>query len=413
MFCFKKESARNVFGCMDIGLVGCPNSGKSTFFSAATLIDVPIASYPFTTIEANKGTTFARLECVHKEFGKQCNPINSKCEQGARLAPISLLDVAGLVPGSHLGKGKGNQFLNDLSRARALIHVVDISGSTDSDGKIVERCSCNPGEKIEFLEREIDYWINGILEKNWEKISKRVGCGQESIEEAIASQLGGLGVKLEEVKEIFSKHSFSAELRKWKEQEMLAFASEIRKHSKPILIAANKVDVQGAKELFEKAKKDFKQYTIVPCSAESELALRKAAKAGIISYTPGDSGFELLKEDIPEKQKSALEFIRTHVLEEFGSTGVQQAINATVFEMLEMIAVYPVEDQHKLCDSQGRVLPDVYLLKKGSTALDLAEAIHSDFVQRFVAAVDAKTGKRLGKESVLENNSVVKIQLSR
>ncbi|GAI90132.1 unnamed protein product, partial [marine sediment metagenome] len=180
----------------------------------------------------------------------------------------------------------------------------------------------------------------------------------------------------------------------------------------PMLIAANKIDVEGAEEHFEKLKKDFPKKKFVPCSAEAELALRKAEADGIIEYIPGDSDFKMLKADVPEKQKKALEWVREHILAKWKSTGVQEAINKTFFELLNLIVVYPVEDATKWVSGKGNVLPDAHLLPNGATAYDLAVKIHSSFGERFIAAVDCRTGQKIGKETQLKNNDVVKIQLS-
>ena len=394
------------------GIVGKPNCGKSTFFSAATMVDAEIANYPFTTVKPNIGVTYVKAKCPHKELGKECNPKNSKCVNGIRLIPLQLIDVAGLVPDAHLGKGLGNQFLGDLIQANALVHVVDASGSTNAEGKVVEKGTHDVAQDIEFLEKEITYWINGILTKNWNKISKQAGLDSKGPYEALAKQLSGLGISEEEVKEVIKRKEFSERPDNWDEEEVLRFSEEIRKKSKPLLIAANKIDVEGAKENFEKLKKRFSDYKIVPCCAEAELALRKAERQGIISYVPGEKEFKILKEDIPEKQKKALEFIRTHVLEVFGSTGIQQAINATAFELLELIVVYPVQDQHKFVDGQGNVLPDAYLLKRGANAFDLAVKIHTDFGSKFIGAIDCRTQQKIGKEHELKDGDIVKILLS-
>jgi len=396
---------------LEIGVVGKPNVGKSTFFSAATLIDVPIANYPFTTINPNKGTTYVKARCPHLDLGRECSPVNSKCINGVRLIPISLLDVAGLVPEAHAGKGLGNQFLNDLIQAQALIHVIDVSGSTDSEGKIVGKGSHDPAQDIKFLEKEIAHWIKGILTKNWGKISKQASLDPKGPYEALAKNLTGLGITEEEVKEVIKKEDFSLKPDSWNEEALLEFSEKIREKSKPILIAANKIDVEGAQENFERLKKEFPKKKIVACSAESELALRKAAKAGIIEYVPGEKEFKLLKQEIPEKQKHALEFIRTHILEKYGGTGVQQAVNETAFSLLDLIAVYPVQDQHKWTSGTGAVLPDSFLLKKGSNAIDLAGKIHTDFIERFIAAIDCRTGQKIGKEHALKDGDVVKIML--
>src|SRR3989338_6474207 len=110
---------------MLLGLVGKPSAGKSTFFKAATLAEVAIASYPFTTIKANQGVGYVKIDCIDKEFKVQCNPNHGFCINGKRFVPVDLLDVARLVPGASEGKGLGNQFLDDLTKADALISILD------------------------------------------------------------------------------------------------------------------------------------------------------------------------------------------------------------------------------------------------------------------------------------------------
>lgn len=393
---------------MQIGVVGKTNTGKSTFFSAATLVPAEIGNRPFVTIKANQGAGFVTRKCVHAEFDKQCQPQNSKCEAGMREIPVTLLDVAGLIEGAWQGKGLGNQFMNDLMQASALIHVLDCSGTTDAEGNPTK--GHDPAEDVRFLEKEVDFWVRGILQKNWSKVSKLAESSGKPWE-AIAKPLSGLGMSEEQVKEVFEKEDFSSKPGSWDEEELLRFASAVREQSKPMLIACNKMDLASAKENFEALKKEFPGKIFVPCSAESELTLRKAAKANLIDYVPGDKEFTV-KGSLDEKQKHALEFIQSHVLDVYGSSGVQQAVNQTAFGLLGLIVVYPVEDANKLTSGKGHCLPDAYLLKKGSTAIDLAASIHTDFVKRFVAAVDCRSKQKLGKEHELKMDDVVKIQLS-
>src|SRR3989344_3018301 len=159
---------------MLIGVVGKANVGKSTLFKAMTMADVLIANYPFATIEPNKGFGFVRIPCVDAFFGTQCNPRVGYCEEHNRFVPVEIVDVAGLVPGAHEGKGMGNHFLDDLRPADALIHVVDISGGTNEKGDPVEPGSYDPLNDIRFLETELDMWYLQILNKGWQKFARQV-----------------------------------------------------------------------------------------------------------------------------------------------------------------------------------------------------------------------------------------------
>ena len=179
---------------MIIGVVGKANTGKSTFFKASTLAEVEIAPYPFTTIEKNEGVAFVKLDCVDKELNTKCNPRFGYCLDGKRFSPIKLIDVAGLVPGAHEGKGLGSKFLNDLNEADALIHVIDVSGSTNENGVLVEPLSYYPGNDIRFLEDELDYWYLSIIKKVWEKDSKKMYQEKKKVSESLAKQLSGLKV---------------------------------------------------------------------------------------------------------------------------------------------------------------------------------------------------------------------------
>lgn len=393
---------------MLIGLVGAPNSGKSTFFKACTLANVKIASYPFTTIEANEGVGFVRVKCPELELsslkGKKCSPNHGFCVNGERFVPVKLIDVAGLVPEAHKGKGRGNEFLNDLREADLLIQVLDVSGRTNEQGNVAENYDVSL--HVEFLQKEIEMWIYGILERNWNSIVRKSQTSKFSL--ILAEQLSGLKIKEDDVKEIMKKLELSERGDAWKEAHISEFVSEIRKKSKPIIIAANKSDRKEAKENIKKLKERFPETLIVPCSAESELALREAAKNKLIDYIPGDEDFKL-KGSLNEQQKKALKIIKKDVLDIYNNTGVQNCLNEAVFNFLKYITVFPVENEHHFSDYKGNILPDAYLLPSGSTALDLAFTIHTDIGKNFSAAIDARTGKKLGRESKLKDKDVMKI----
>jgi len=379
-----------------IGLVGKPNSGKSSFLKAATLAEVEISPVPFTTIKPNVAIGYVSLECVCKEFNVKCNPRAGFCKNGKRFVPVKIIDVAGLVPDAHKGRGLGNKFLDDLRQASVLIHVVDFSGLTDSEGKPTK--GYNPENDIEFLEREIDLWFASVIEKGIKKIGRMVEkVSKTDLVKILAEQLSGLEVKKEDIEKALEKASLS---------DTQNFARILRKISKPILIAANKIDLKEAQENFERLKD---KYNLVPTSAEAEIALKKAAEKNLIEYLPGN-GFEIKDESkLDSNQLRVLNFIKKEIIEKYGSTGVQDCLNKAVFEILNYIAVYPVADSKKLSDSEGNILPDVFLVPKGITLREFAFKIHSEIGEKFICGIDARTKKKLSADYQLQNRDVVEI----
>jgi len=394
---------------MLVGLVGKPSAGKSTFFRAATLAEVEIANYPFTTIKPNSGVGYVKIDCIDKFFNKQCNPRTGFCISHKRFVPIQLIDVAGLVPGAHAGRGRGNQFLDDLRQANVLIHVIDVSGSINENGEPVETGSYDPAKDVCFLEFEIDMWYYDILSKGWEKFARTTMQEKQQINKALAKQLSGFGVTEDMVGSAVKKTKVKEDFMRWDQEDLKILATELRKRTKPMIIAANKIDIPGAKENYDRLVKLFPDYKFVPCSAESEIALREAARKEIISYAAGEKDFTILKEDaLNEQQKKALKFVKENVLDAYGSTGIQDVLDYAVFKLLGYVTVFP-GGVNKLEDQYGNVLPDCFLMPPGSTALDFAFKLHSDFGNNFVKAIDVKTKKIIGREYVLSMGDVVEI----
>jgi len=390
-----------------IGLIGKTNVGKSTFFSASTLIDVEIANRPFVTIEPNVGIAYVKTKCVHTEFGVKCNPRNSVCIGDYRFIPVKLVDVAGLIPGAREGRGLGNKFLDDLRKADVLIHVVDASGSTNEEGIPVPPGTRNPEEDIKFIIDEIDEWFYSIISKDWAKFARNIDLSNKDPVEELLAKLSGLSINKTQIIETLRETKLeNVKLMQWSEEDLRNFSKKLREISKPIVIAANKIDILESRKFIDSLKKKYKW--VIPTSAEAELALRKASKAGLIEYIPGESDFKITRE-LSGKQKQALEYIKKNVLEVYGSTGVQQAINTAVFEALGMIVVYPVEDEKKLTDHNGNVLPDAILIKRGSTPRDLASLIHTELAKGFLYAINVKKKIRVGEDYQLQNNDVIKI----
>jgi len=396
-----------------IGLVGKANVGKSTLFKAQTLAGVDIGNFPFTTIRPNHGSGYVKVECVDKEFNTKCNPRFGYCIDGKRFVPVELLDVAGLVPGAHEGKGMGNQFLDDLNQADVLIHIIDVAGSTNEKGESVPALSYDPANDIRFLGHELDMWYLRLIEKGWERFARTVNQEKPELKKAVAKQLSSFRVTETLMEKVIQKLNLDADIMKWDKNVLLSIATELRKATKPMVIACNKIDVKGAFENFERLRKEFDDYLLVPCSAESELALREAAKHNLISYISGNNDFEITSEEkLTEKQKNALNFIKTEVLDRFGSTGVQKVLDIAVFELLKYIAVYPIAT-NKLTDKDGRVLPDCFLVPKYTTALEFAFKVHTDIGSNFIKAIDQKTKLVVGKDYVLKNRDVIDIVTSK
>jgi ribosome-binding ATPase YchF (GTP1/OBG family) len=392
-----------------VGVVGKPNVGKSTFFSAATLAHVAIANYPFTTIKPNIGVGYVRSPCVCREFNVTDNPGNSTCINGIRLIPVELVDCAGLVPGAWQGRGLGNQFLDETRQADALIHLVDAAGSTDSEGKPCDPGTHDPTEDIKFLEHELDMWLLQIVKKDWDRAVRLVEGAKEDLALILEEKLSGLGIRRDHISKARTNARVNFEKpSSWSDDQLLLFVSQLRRLSKPMLIAANKMDVATAENNVEKLRASG--HMVVPCSAEAELALRRAAEKGIIDYLPGDSNFKIKEgHSLNPDQLNALTRIKEKILLPLGSTGVQDALNLGFFKLLQMITVFPVEDPEKLTDHKGRILPDVYLVPYGTTAKEFAGIIHSDLASGFLYATEVRSKMRVSDDYVLKNNDVISI----
>ena len=394
---------------MLIGIIGKSNVGKSTFFNAVTDLSVQTANYPFTTIEPNVGIAYVRIDCVCKEFEVQDNPVHSVCIDGIRFIPIKMIDIAGLVPGAHLGKGIGNKFLDDSRQADALVHVVDASGSTDSEGRPVGAGSADPLYDVKFVEEEYDQWLCSIVSKEWNKFTREAENKGQKIDLLLAKRLSGLGINdVQITKAIHQSDLSNKKPSLWNEDDIFKFSSTVRMLSKPTIIAANKIDIPSTgTNIIIMREKGYDN--IIPCAAEAEVLLKRAARNGILHYLPGDRSFEIKPNaNLNEQQRKALNSV-SMLFKKYDSTGVQDIVDKLCFDSLKHIAVFPVEDEFKLTDKKGNVLPDTYLLPNGSTSKDLAMKIHADLAKSFLYAIDARTKQRLGAEYILKHRDVIKL----
>lgn len=391
---------------ISLALAGKPNAGKSTFYSAATRAEVDMANYPFTTIDPNRGVSYVRTECPCLSLDSRCG--NENCRDGKRYVPVELIDVAGLVPGASEGRGLGNQFLDALTNADAIITVVDASGGTNAEGEPVEIGEYDPVEEIDFIEEEMDRWLAGIIERNWEGVERQSRSPGFEIDEAITDVLTGFGASEADVAAVLRELEYPANPREWGDENREALARLVRARTKPIIVAANKADIAPAENL-ARLRETGKQsgQRVIPTTAEGELALRKGADAGLIAYDPGDPDFGISGE-VSESQHTKLEELR-ETMGENGGTGVQAALDSAVYDLLDHMTTYPVQNETKWTDGQGNVLPDAFLLPTNSTPTDLAYAVHSDIGDGYLYAVDAREKRRIGEDHELEEGDVIKI----
>ncbi|MCE7742489.1 MAG: redox-regulated ATPase YchF [Candidatus Heimdallarchaeota archaeon] len=394
---------------MLVGIVGKPSCGKSTFLNALTMVNAKVGDYPFTTVDPNRGTAYVQSTCVCKELEVQDNPKNSICTDGIRYLPIQILDVAGLVPGASEGRGLGNKFLDDLRQADVLIHVVDASGSLDAEGNKINKGSWDPLKDVSFLEEEIDAWIKSIIMRDYEVMRKKAAAEKLRFSILLHEKLTGLAIK---------KHHIDASIREvgivdndvntW-DENLDTLITTIRRKSKPIVVVANKIDQPTSADNFSRMQNEL-DAKVFPVSALAEVFLRTEHEDKTISYKQGEAEFTMIDEEkLGDSKKQLLTKIQSDLLEKYGSTGVHDVLTNVVFDLLNMIVVYPVEDVSKFSDKSGNVLPDAYLVPKGTTAIELAGKVHSDFAENFIHGSLAPSGRRVGTDYELRNNEVIKI----
>jgi len=394
-------------------MVGKPNVGKSTFFSAATLIPVPIENRPFTTIKPNRGIAYVRSSCVCHEFEVCDDPRQSVCIDGVRLIPIELVDCAGLVPDAWQGRGLGNFFLDEIRRADALIHVIDAAGATDAEGRPCAPGSRDPLEDVQFLEHELTMWVVQILQKDWRRLSQSIATIRGNLVDELYNKLSGLAISKPAIAEAIRNSVLDPERPiEWTTEDLREFANQLRQLAKPMLIAANKIDLSISEQNIQRLQQI--DYMVIPCSAEAELILRRAANQDLISYRPGDSTFQVKHPDkLTKQQQRVLDTIDKQILTRWETTGIQSALNCAFYDLLQMITVYPVENIERLSDHNGNILPDAFLVPTGTTAKEFAYRIHSDLGEGFLYAIDARSHKRLGEDYVIADRDVIKIVSTR
>ncbi|MFH2112790.1 MAG: YchF-related putative GTPase [Candidatus Bathyarchaeota archaeon] len=394
---------------LTFAIVGKTNVGKTTLFNAATLLNAEISNYPFTTKEPNAGTAYTCDICVCQELGVKDQPKNSACIEGWRYIPVRIVDVPGLVKDAWRGRGLGNRFLSAIGQADALIHVVDASGSVDEEGKISSPGSGNPVQDFMDIEMEMELWVSHILDRNKQRMERE--AEKTSLEAALAKVLTGIKTRVPDVVAALKKSELNDKpISRWTPEETLDFSSSLLPIIKPTLLMANKMDLPTAEENLEKLIEYHSDGLVAACSAEAELALRRADRSGLIKYAPGQEKFTVVDEaQLSLDQRKAIEYIEHRVMYKFMRTGIQHALNTVAFKLLRRNMVYPVSDENKYTDGDGNVLPDAHLMPNDATPKDLAETVHTRLAEDYILAIDARTGLRLPKDYTLRHRDVVKI----
>jgi len=386
-----------------VALAGKPNAGKSTFYTAATMADVDVANYPFTTIDPNRGVAAVRTRCPCLDRDTRCG--TERCHDGIRYVPVELLDVAGLVPGAHEGRGLGNQFLDELTAADAVLQVVDASGGTNAEGEPVEPGSHDPVSDVNFVDDELDRWLTGLITDNWESVERQSRSPDFDLEASLTAMLTGVGATEADVTAVLRTLEYPDDPKRWTTADREQLAEALRRRTKPMAVVANKADIASPDAL--ERLTDGTDKPVIKATADGELALRRAEASDILTYDPGDAAFTVTG-DVSTAQRDGLEAIGD-VMDRLDGTGVQAALNTAVYDCLDRITVYPVQDAGRWTDGTGTVLPDALLLPAGSTPRDLAYAVHTDIGEGYLHAVDARSNRRIGEDHVLTEGDVIRI----
>ncbi|KAK5116972.1 hypothetical protein LTR62_006693 [Meristemomyces frigidus] len=423
-----------------IALVGKPSSGKSTSLNSLTDSFAKVGNFPFTTIDPQKAIGYLQIPCACSRttlpnnaadpppLQSRCKPNYGSCHNGVRQVPIELLDVAGLVPGAHEGKGLGNKFLDDLRHADALIHVVDVSGTTDAEGKATR--GYDPSADVAWFRDEIVRWVLGNLMQKWGGLKRRHTAIKATAVETLQGQFSGYGSTSAIVAKTLDQLALKQPLQDWDNATIERVVNTFVDVKFPTVLALNKIDHADADKNISKIARAEKPERIVLCSAISEVFLRKLAKQGFVRYVPGEEHVETREDliadgdpeggglkEMDEKLRTRVENLKDMVLFRFGSTGVNQVLTRAA-EVLGLVPVFPVRNIGTFgsgeagAGERAPVFRDCVLVGRGSTVGDVYRKVMGDAPMAYVESVG---GLRVGEDELVAvgKNDILSFKVGR
>eukprot|EP00915_Cephaloidophora_sp_WS-2016_P004666 GHVH01006218.1.p1 GENE.GHVH01006218.1~~GHVH01006218.1.p1 ORF type:complete len:407 (+),score=52.87 GHVH01006218.1:179-1399(+) len=394
-----------------IGCVGKPSSGKSTFFNAVVeQCSAKMGAYPFTTIEPNRGVAFYHTECPCKKFAVECDPIEGICEDGIRKVPVNLLDIAGLIPNAHAGEGLGNKFLDDIRLADVLLHIVDISGTTNAKGE--ETVGYDPTGDHQWLMSEITEWIFNNLWGHWQSIVRKSSSGTTDGLKVLHEKLSGYNCKINTVKETLQKCGYFGlvDFSLWTRDDVHRFCETFVDVRFPTVLVLNKSEkgVGGSDVNVVRMTRKFPSVPVIMASAKSEVQLRELSREGYIDYNSLTGKVELLK-DVPDREE--FEFIQDFVLFRCSSAGCQQAIQAAI-NLINRRVIYPVDSLVAIRNQKGPSFSRSILVSGDVTIKELTVGLSShDGVGVIAESVDGARFTAEDKVERIMSPAVVRISV--
>ena len=321
---------------MKLGIVGLPNAGKSTLFSAIMQIAAEASNYPFSTIDPNVGRALVpdeRLDALTKMYSAKSTVA----------ATVEMVDIAGLIKGASQGEGMGNQFLSHIREVDAIVHVVRCF----SDPNVIHVYeSVDPVRDIETVDLELIFSDLEMVERRFTKVQKTARVDKSFQREADI---------LEKIKSTLEAGKPARSLE-WSDSEDLKLVESFTLITqKPVLYAAN-------------VSEDELDGTIAPGSPLEALVNYATQENATYYVSCAKLESEIATLDPEEKQM---------FLEDLGlkESGLDRLINAG-YQMLGLISFL----------TAGEKEVRAWTIRKNTKAPQAAGKIHSDLERGFIRA---------------------------